>query len=256
MLKHNLFFNAVAALLFCISGFGTRAQDVSPTGPDAGRELAAMLRSLSPTEAVKWSGVLKIAGRDQKMPPVPIQCETKPGETNWSVTYWTAGTKTMGAEKLTIVFSTDGPNQYIYAQAAVPDAELGKPRILSGAEADIPLAGSDFWLSDLGFEFYHWPNQVRQPGQMRRSRPCNVLESSNPHPAPGGYSLVRTWVEKESNQPLQAEACGADQKVMKEFELGSVTKINGHYEVKDLKMFNRKTGSRTYLDFDLSEAKK
>ncbi len=233
-----------------------RAQDVSPTGADAGRELAATLRSMRPVENVKWSGILKIAGRKTKVPPIPIQCETTPGETNWSVRYWTAATATMGAEKLTIVFSPDGPNQYIYARAASPGAPLGEAKTLTGAEADIPLADSDFWLSDLGFEFYHWPDQERFPGQMRRSRPCNVLESRNLHPAPDGYTLVRTWVEKESGQPLQAEAYGANQKLMKEFELGSVTKINGHYEVKDLKMFNRKTGSRTYLDFNLPPEKK
>ncbi len=241
--------------MFTLAAGTLFGQDVSPTGPEVGRELAAMLQSLRPAEEVKWSGMLKIAGRGQKVPAVPIQCETKLGETNWSVTYLTGATETMGAEKLTVVFSTNAPNEYIYARAASPGAPLGEPKVLTGSAADIPLAGSDFWLSDLGFEFYHWADQVRLPGEMRRSRPCYVLESTNPHPSAGGYARVRTWVEKESNQPLQAEAYGADKKLLKEFELGSVEKINGHYEVKDLKMFNRKTGSRTYLDFNLDEGK-
>ena len=137
---------------------------------------------------------------------VPVTCTTTLTTTNWSVTYATDATVSNGAEKLTVIFSTNAPNQYIYARALAPDAPLGEAKTLSGAEADIPLAGSDFWLSDLGFEFYHWPDQVRLKGQMHRSRPCFVLQSVNPHPAPGGYARVLTWVDKDSGQPLQAEA--------------------------------------------------
>jgi hypothetical protein len=223
----------------------------SAEGPEAGRELDAHLLSMQPTENVKWRGTLKISGRDRKSASVPLLCEITPGTTNWSVMYLAASTPDTVAEKLTIIFSTNAPNQYIYARAATPGGPLEPPKTLTGAEADIPLAGSDFWLSDLGFEFYHWPEQVRLRGQMRRGRPCYVLQSVNPHPSPVGYSRVVTWVDRESEQPLLAEAYGADGKLMKEFELGSVAKVNGRYEVKNLKMYNRKTGSRTYLDFDL-----
>jgi hypothetical protein len=206
---------------------------------------------MQPAENVKWRGALKISGRNHKTASVPILCEITPGTNNWTVMYLAAATPDSGAEKLTIVFSTNSPNQYIYARAPLPTASLDPPKTLTGSEADISLAGSDFWLSDLGFEFYHWPDQVRLRGQMRRGRPCYVLQSSNPHPGSDGYSRVVTWVDRESGQPLQAEAYGTDGKLLKEFELGSVAKVNGRYEVKDLKMFNRKTGSRTYLDFDL-----
>ena len=239
-------------LLGVVATFPVVADELPPAeGPEAGRELAAELRSMQPVENVKWRGTLKIVPHDHKTLSVPILCETTPGTTNWSVVYLAAATPTTGAEKLTIIFSTNAPNQYLYARAATPDGPLGDPKTLTGAEADVPLAGSDFYLSDLGFEFYHWPDQVRLPGQMKRGRPCYVLQSSNPHPSPGGYARVVTWVEKESGQPLLAEAYGPDKKLMKEFELGSIAKVNGKYEVKDLKMFNRKTSSRTYLDFDL-----
>jgi hypothetical protein len=220
-------------------------------GPEAGRELATHLLSMQPSEVAKWRGTLKISGRNHKTTSVPILSEITPGTTNWSVMYLAAATAETPAEKLTIVFSTNAPNQYIYSRAATPSGPLEAPKTLSGPQADISLAGSDFWLSDLGFEFYHWPDQVRLRGQMRRGRPCYVLQSTDPHPAPDGYSRVMTWVDKESEQPLMAEAYGSDGKLMKEFELGSIAKVNGRYEVKDLKMFNRKTHSRTYLDFDL-----
>lgn len=227
------------------------AQELPSEGPAAGRALAAHLRSLRPTEEYKWRGTMKIMGRDHKALSVPMLCEATLTPTNWSVMYLAAATAVTPSEKLTVVFSTNMPNEYVFAQAATPGGPLEPPKTLMGEQADIPLAGSDFWLSDLGFEFYHWPDQVLLHGQMRRGRSCYVLESRNPHPAPGGYSRVVTWVDRESEQPLQAEAYGADGKLMKEFEIGSVAKVNGRWEVKNLKMFNRKAGSRTYINFDL-----
>jgi len=147
----------ISPFLCCLMAFSLNAQSVPATGPEAGRALVAELLSVRPDEEVKWNGVLKISGRENKLDPVPIQCQTKPGETNWSVTYLTSATRTSGAEKLTIIFSTNAPPQYFYARAAAPDAPLGETKALTGAEADIPLADSDFWLSDLGFQFYHWP---------------------------------------------------------------------------------------------------
>jgi Outer membrane lipoprotein-sorting protein len=242
-------------LLFGPLAVSSRAQHKtppqnSPTGPDAGRELVAKLLAIRPEENVHWSGTLIISGRETKALPIPIDCETTLGETNWSVTYLAGATATNGAEKLTITFSTNAPPQYLYARAPSPNARLGETKTLSGAEADIPLADSDFWLSDLGFEFYHWPVQNRLMSVTRRNRGCYVLESVNPHPKPGGYTRVVTWVDAESNQPLQAEAHGADDSVIKAFEVGRIERVHDHYEVKDLKMFNRVTDSRTSLVFN------
>jgi hypothetical protein len=232
-----------------------KAQDTPQTGPEAGHMLATKLQSLRPEENVKWSGTLQIFGRGHPIPPIPISCETVLTETNWSVTYQTGGTATSPAEKLTVIFFPGHPNQYIYAKAAAAGGPLGKPAVLTGAEADVRLADSDFRLSDLGFEFYHWPDQIRRKGDRQRGRPCYVLESVNPKATGREYSRVITWVDESSDQPLQAEAYGADDKKLKDFELGSITKVSGHYEVKNLKMFNLKTGSRTYLNFDLNGAK-
>jgi len=243
-----IFFLALCGLR---GGSSPEPDIISPTGPEAGRELAAELRSLRPVEDLKWHGTLKIFGRSQKnIPPVPIRCETTFGETTWSITYFTGATTSTGAETLAITFFTNAPNQYLYARAASPNGPLGEAKNLTAAEANVPLAGSDFLLSDLGYEFYHWPDQIRHPGEMKSGRPCYVLESINPHPVAGGYARVMTWVEKESNQPLLAEAYDTDHSVIKRFELGSVEKVHGHYQVKDLKMFNYKTHSRTELDFD------
>lgn len=222
------------------------------TGPEAGRELAAELRSMRPEEDTKWQGTLKFS-RNHKTTTIPIFCKTTLGESNsgWTVMYLTSATDTIGAEELRVICSTNGPNQYIFAVAATPGAPLGEPKQLSGGAADIPLAGSDFWLSDLGLDFYHWPQQERLPGDRRRGRACFVLRSINPHPSPQGYAWVKTWIDQESGAPLEAIAYGPDNKEVKEFEVGGVKKVNGHWELKDIKMTDLRTGSKTRIEFDL-----
>ena len=178
-----------------------RAQDL--TGPKAGRELAEVLRSMRPEENSKWQGTIKIS-RSHRTTTVPIFCQTtlRESSSGWTVMYLTSATESIGAEKLTVICSTNGPNQYVFARADSPGAPLGEPKQLSGAAADIPLAGSDFWLSDLGLEFYRWPEQERLKGDRRRGQPCYVLRSINPQPSPNGYSWVKTWIDKESGAPL------------------------------------------------------
>ena len=242
MIRRKFFSKAVFVLLtaFLSSNLSLRAQeeDPYPTGPEAGRQLAAKLRAIKPEESTNWHGVLKIFGRGRKIPPVPLDCTITAGETNWTATYVTAPTNTNVAEKFTIIFSTNGPNQYFYARASEPGQPPGEAKQLTSAAADIPIGGSDFWLSDLGLEFLHWPDQLRLKGEMRSSRPCYVPISANPHPAPGGYSRVKTWIEKESGQPLIAEAFRSDKtnKIMKSFSLDKITNVNGHYQVKELEI--------------------
>jgi Outer membrane lipoprotein-sorting protein len=223
--------------------------DISPTGPEAGKALAAELSNLRLEENAK--GVLKIRGRDHKVTEVPITAQPQTGDTQWKMIYRASATEQAGAEQLTVVHTTNAPTQYFYAQAPKPGEPLGEPKLLTGAQAEIPLAGSDFWLSDLGFEFFHWPQQIRHKGVIRRDRSCFVLESVNPNARPGEYARVMSWIDKESGAPIEAEAYGTDGKLLKQFEIGSVQKIDGRYEVKDLKMSNRANSSRTTLEFEL-----
>jgi hypothetical protein len=215
MISKVVFFRALGLMTALASGTGRLfAEDFSPIGPEAGRELAAQLCSMRPEENQSWNGTLKIYPHNQKAISIPISGETSLTETNWSATYDVKATATTPAEKLKIIFFTNAPPQYFYARAASPDAPTGELKPLANAEADIPLAGSDFWLSDLGLEFFHWPDQIRQKGHVHRSRSCYLLDCLNPHPAPGGYSKVALWVDKESGQPLDAEAYGTDKKLL------------------------------------------
>src|SRR6185436_20556371 len=93
------------------------------------------------------------------------------------------------------------------------------PKPLPRTQAARPLGSSDFWLTDLGMDFLHWPSQRIIKTQMIKSRWCNVLESINPNPAPGQYARIISWLDKESGGPLLAEAYDANGKRVKEFEI-------------------------------------
>jgi hypothetical protein len=234
-------FPGVAAFVLAAFFFSHHAlrgeEDPYPTGPEAGQKLAAELRAIKPDMGTNWHGVIKIFGREKKIPPVPVECRVIAGETNWTETFETSPADTNAAEKFMIIFSASGANKYFYARAGKPGERLGETMEISPAQADIPLGGSDFWLSDMGLEFLHWPEQDRLKGEMRSGRPCYLLISSNPHPAPGGYSRVKTWVEKKSGQPLEAEAYGAARTnhIVKSFSLEKVAQDkNGQYQVKEM----------------------
>jgi hypothetical protein len=250
-------FGAVIIMVLVLRAVGCAAQEDYPKGPEGGRLLTERLRSLQPEDG-QWSGTLKILNRGKKMPLIPVTCQKKTGATNWTVTYSTGATNGVPAERLVIICSANAPTRYLYAKAPSPGAPLGEPKELTGAEADIPLAGSDFWLSDLAFEFFHWPGQNLLKGELCMDTSCYVLESSNPRPATGGYAGVKAWIAKASDALLQAEARGADGKLLKEFELSGFehNKTTKQTELKRITLFNRKTGSRTYLEFDLEDAGK
>ncbi|MDB6110223.1 MAG: outer rane lipoproteinsorting protein [Pedosphaera sp.] len=241
--------------VFFAQNFPLAAQEKDyPEGPQGDRELVADLRNLRPVDNAEWKGLLTLRGRDRTTTVMPVLGQSvSAGETQWKVIYLTSATKVMGAEKMTVIHTVDGSNQYLYARAPAPGAPLGEPKTLTGAEADIPLAGSDFWLSDLGFEFYHWPQQHRLKGELRRGRSCYVLESINPQAKPGGYSRVKSWIDKETSGPIEAEAYGADGKLLKAFELGKFQKVNGRYELRDMTIRNRRSGTQTKLEFDLGK---
>jgi hypothetical protein len=117
----------------------------------------------------------------------------------------------------------------------------------------IPFAGSDFWLADLGLEFFYWPEQKILKHEMRRGRACKVLESTNPSPSTNSYLRVVSWIDNESGGIVQAEAYNFKNKLLKEFAPKSFKKVNGQWELQEMEIRNVQTGSRTRLEFDLKK---
>jgi Outer membrane lipoprotein-sorting protein len=210
-------------------------------GVKAAKTLVEDILSQRPTQDTASTGVLKKGRRSE----IPIQFQVIAGTTNWSSIYEVIG-ETNGITRLTVIRTDGKPNEYQVV-------EKGKTRSLSGNEAMIPFAGSDFWVADLGLEFIFWPEQRVLRKEIRRGQSCSVLESINPQPAPGAYARVVSWVDIDSGGIINADAYDSKGKPLKEFIAKSVKKVRGQWELKEIEMDNRQTGSRTWLEFDLGK---
>ncbi len=122
---------------------------------------------------------------------------------------------------------------------------------LARADLSFPFAGSDFWLCDLGLEFFHWPEQKILKRENSRGRVCKVLESTNPNPSTNGYSRVVSWIDEETLGIVQAYAYDAQGKKLKEFYPKDFKKVDGQWQVGMMEMDNVQTGSRSRIEFDL-----
>ena len=240
-------------LAACVCVAQVRGDSATPTvssnvgdRDQAGLELAEKVQSMAPHENSTASGVLKIRNREGKISEVPVSCQVIASGQSWQIIYEAKGTA--ASEKLTILHAPNRPNEYLYAKPA-----NATPRKLTGKGAAIPLAGSDFWLSDLGLEFLHWPKQRLLKTEMRSSRWCNVLESINPTPASGDYARVQSWLDKESGAPIMAEGFNAANQKLKEFAIKSVWKESG--QPKEIEMRSVQMKSRTWLQFDSNNTK-
>ena len=217
------------------------------TSNSEGQALAAELRAIAPAENFEIKGALKIRDGNGKRTSIPFRYQIIVGAEGWQSVYETQSAGRAPAEKLVVVHSDQRPNRYLHSG----DSATG-PVSLAGDQAMVAFANSDFWLADLGLEFLQWPEQrtVEEAKiKMRKSRPCKVLESTNPSPGAQGYTRVRSWIDSENHAVILAEAYGPDGKLIKEFEVGGVTKVNGRYEPKDVEMRDAKTDSKTVLEF-------
>ena len=216
---------------------------------ESGLELAERLRSSRPPESSEFQGALKIRAREADPQAVPLRCRIILGPSNWKALYETAPTNQLAAEKLVVVHWPDRPNEYWYARGRGAGLPPGEPVLLTSTQTAVPFAGSDFWLVDLGLDFLHWPNQRVVRSEMRKGRVCQVLESINSLVAPPLYARVVSWLDKETGGPVLAEGYDRENKLVKEFSIRSFKNVNGRWQLQEMEIRSRKTGSRTALEF-------
>lgn len=216
-----------------------------------GRALVADLLAQRPQESSTNRGTMKIETSDGKERDVPIRFEviSKPGD--WLNTYEAAPVGSAPGEKLSILHHDAKPNEYSVSMITGAHGSPGAARKLTVEQTMVPFAGSDFWIADLGLEFLHWPQQLLLKQEMRRSRSCNVLASTNPHPVLGAYSCVVTWFDIESGGVVQAQALDAQGKPLKEFAPKEMKKVQGQWQLEEMMIRNLQTDSTTRVQFDL-----
>jgi hypothetical protein len=254
---------ALAALvLFFAVGAAAETTNTLSDAEIQGRNLAQQLVEQHPVQNSKNTGVLKIRDGSGKMVEIPIGFRVTVTETNWQCVYNIH--KLFGSKKdhpgwtsLIVIHDGGNPNHYQFYELPSEIAEILKPDYgvnnLANDQTAISFAGSDFWLCDLGLEFFHWPEQkiLPKPTNLVRGRDYTLLESINP--STNGYSRVLSWIDKETGGILQAEAYDANGKLLKEFQPKSFKKVNGQWELQEMDIRNVQTGSRTQLEFDLNK---
>lgn len=205
-----------------------------------GRALASQILDEKPLENSTNTGVMTIRDTRNRRTRIPIKFEIITAPDKWLSRYQG------GTTVATVIHDDAEPNEY---QLRAPDGSI---TTLSANQANAPFAGSDFSIADLGLEFLHWPQQDLTKKEMKRSRSCNVLTSINPHPMPGGYSRVVSWLDIQStNGIIYAEAFDLQGKKLKEF----IPKKVIHGQLAEMEIDNVQTDSRTTVDFNVDEAK-
>lgn len=226
----------------------------TPAGESAsteteGQELAAELRAQPPP--FNTGGMLRRREPGGKwLPALPVRLdvyETSPG---WRAVYQVFEPTGAVTQTLVVHYAPDGNTRYEFT-VLEPGGGRVEVRTLTGDEAVLPFAGSDFWLVDLGLEFLRWPHQRVLRSETRKGRPCRVLESRPAQARPDNYARVLSWVDREYRGLLRAEAYGPDGRLWKEFSIGSFKKVQGNWLLKQMEMRDARTDSRTRIEFDL-----
>lgn len=214
-----------------------------------GRQLAADLLGQRPATNAVQTGVIRIRPKTGPRQTIPFRCDIVAGGETWRTIYiaTNAPDRTVRFE---VAHFPNGTTTYLLTCATNGATRL-VTQVLTDNEAATPFAGADFWLCDLGLEFLRWPEQRVVAHERRKTRNCAVLESVNPHPEPGAYRRVRVWVDQDSGGLVFAEAYDAQDKLLKEFDPKSLKKINGQWELHEMRIRNVQTDSQTVIEFNL-----
>ncbi|HEY4984542.1 MAG TPA: outer membrane lipoprotein-sorting protein [Verrucomicrobiae bacterium] len=243
----------IAAILFFAVGATAAATNDLSDAEIQGRQLAQQLLEQGPGTNFVQNGVLNIRAGKGKHSEIPVRFQTTVNGTGWQTIYET--TSQSNRVRLIVIHKTGRPNEYFLREGleVLDKGEDGKSTTLVDSKLMTPFAGSDFWVADLGLEFFHWPQQKLLKKEVKRSRGCTVLESTNPNPSTNGYARVVSWIDNESSGIVQAEAYDFKNKRLKEFAPKSFKKVNGQWELQEMEIRNVQTGSRTRLEFDLKK---
>ena len=229
----------ISLLLMTFSGRAVTTND-PVTAEREGRELAQKLRNAKPAENFTNSGTILILASKKQRSTIQFHSRVIVTDTNWT-SYYEATDGTNNLSTFSVEHRPDSPSIY----------RLNCTNQLAAGQTALSFAGSDFWLVDLGLEFFHWPVQLLTRKELERGESCSVLDSRNPAATPGNYSRVVSYVDNDTGGIVRAEAYDAKGKFLKEFLPTSFEKVNGQWHLHKMEMENLQTGSRSILTFDL-----
>jgi hypothetical protein len=245
---------AVIFILFSAAGAMAETTNTLSDAEIQGRQLAQQLCEAKPETGEKLIsvGTLSIRKKTGGRSEIALRFQIWANDVAYSTIY--EATSKTNQISLSILHFSEGI-KYSLFNGSIASCETNKPFVIDENETMVPFADSDFWICDLGFEFFHWPAQkiLPKPTNLARGRDYTLLESTNPNPSTNGYSRVRSWIDKETGGILQAEAYDFNGKLLKEFAPKSFKKVNGQWQLQEMEIRNVQTGSRTRLEFDLKK---
>ena len=216
------------------------------------KELVSEITSRMPVKNEEIYGLLRRRDASGKRTELPFKYSVLVGRDYWIDRYEARDAQGNPLELLEIRKSPGGTNLYAYRSTNQTQGVR-----LEQSDVNVPFAGSDFWLSDLGLEFFYWPGQKVVKREMRKGRACTVVESVNPSESNGGYGRVLSWLDKETGGLVRAEGYDRQDKLLKEFSIKSFKKVAGVWQLKEIEIRNEETDSRTRIEyqFDLPSTK-
>lgn len=217
-----------------------------------GRELVDELLSQAPAENHTNTGTLEIRRRSPKsVTEVPVRFTVQVHGNRWIGLYEALNSNGQsGLNTFSILNEPNQPSRYFRGKPE--DFEQSTP-MTAEEVATLPFAGSDFWVGDLGLEFLRWPVQRLLKKEIKRSQSCNVLESINPDAPAEGYARVVSWLDVDTGGIVLAHAYDAQRKRMKEFAPKSFKKVNGQWQLREMRIDDLKSRSKTTLHFSVGE---
>lgn len=227
----------------------------SPTATpqEEGQMLAAELSSAQPATNYFWSGELQVSGGTGNKFVIPVKISVILDSGSWRKEYEATVTNGGYREKLVVIRDGTQTIRYLWGRCKMGES-FGALAAVPSERLFQPFAQTDFWLLDLGLDFFSWPGQKVVKREMRRSSSCRVLESAPATVLTDGYSKVISWIDIKSGGIVQAEGYDAQKKRLKVFAPKEFDKVNGHWELKEIEIRNVQTGSRTYMKFDLKKS--
>lgn len=222
--------------------------------PPDGAALAAELRHQKPAQSLTNAGVLRVRDPKGRRKELPVTVTTLVGDRGWQVVYQVREGVDGTLETLTVRQTGDSRPQYEVSRRDPASPVATAPRQIEAGASAVALAGTDFWLCDLGLEFLHWPTQRVAKQEMSNGRLCWALDSINP--GTNGYASVRSWIDAEYHAVLRAEAYDDRRRKVKEFSTGSfkqLTTSDGHemWFLRDIRIRDEIRDTRTDLVYRL-----
>ena len=221
-----------------------------------GRELALRLLSMAPKEEFDGKAMLKRLNKEgKKLPDLHANFQAyrpDPARPHKWIQYYEAVNLNPGTEAVNrlVIFRESG-RAGEYAVLTKENPRISTVPRFTGNASMKPFADSDFWLADFGFDFFNWKDQRVVEEGMHRSQWCLIMESRNPKPQPGAYSLVKSWIDKDTLGLVQANAYDHAGKLLKIFKPKSFKKIKGQWHLEEMEIRNTQTRTRTTVTFDL-----